>query len=467
MIYEIESKNDLSGAMLVIRFPLEELDKKALYTIENDQPPFLVPFSFRSVDGMAECTYRPGSRSKLQYRFGSRAPADYAAFWEQVLQPLLDCGDWFLKPFSFVLDARWLYAGKDGAVSYLYVPSLRDCEDFDALRGMAMELSQRNSVTDPALENRVLRALMQDFQPRSFLSMLRSAVGAAASAPAHAPVSVPAPAGQAAPVPAAEPVSAPVPAPAAQAALETDYHLPERLMPREPEAVPAAPAADDGEIHINLGGGKRPKPAKEKPVKEHKPLFGGKKEKPAKPVKEKPVKEHKPLFGGKKAPSQAVLLGAAEPQPIRAAQPIPQPAVQPIRTAQPALSYESEIPDGATQLDDAPSGGAACLRLVGDPGMPREIAVDIQPGRAFTIGRFDVTVGQKQSDFEFPRDTKAVSRRHAAIEREETGYFAVDLGSSAGTFVDGRRLTPNVPHPLTDGCRVAFGTGGADYVWSE
>ena len=52
MIYNIESKNDLSGAMLVIRFPEEDLDKKALYTIESDQPPFLVPFSSRSVDGL-------------------------------------------------------------------------------------------------------------------------------------------------------------------------------------------------------------------------------------------------------------------------------------------------------------------------------------------------------------------------------------------------------------------------------
>lgn len=438
MIYEIESKADLSGAMLVIRFPLEELDKKALYTIENDHPPFLLPFSFRSVDGMAECTYRPGSRSKLQYRFGSRTPADYIAFWEQVLRPLLDCDDWFLKPFSFVLETSWLYADKDGTVSYLYVPTLRECASLDSLREMAVELSRQNSVTDPALENRVLRALMQDFQPRSFLTMLQSAAGAA-------PVS--APAAQAAPMFTPAPSAQPVPAAA------VECHLPPSLMPREPEAVLPAPAVDDGEIHINLAGGRQPKSGREKPVKERKPLFGAKKEKAA--------KERKSLFGGKKEPPQAVLLGAAEPRPTEE---------RPLRAAEPprpAVSYEAEIPDEVTRLDDELSGGAACLRLVGDPGMPREIVVDIQPGRAFTIGRFDISVGQKQSDFEFPRDTKAVSRRHAAIERDENGCSVVDLGSSAGTFVDGRRLTPNVPHRLTDGCRVAFGTGGADYVWSE
>ena len=443
MIYEIESKNDLSGAMLVIRFPEEELDKKALYTIESEQPPFLVPFSYRSVDGMAECTYRLGSRSKLQYRFGAHSTAEYVNFWIQVLQPLLDCDDWFLKPFSFVLDSRYLYADKAGAVSYLYVPSLRDGESFESLRSMVMELSQQNSVTDPALENKVLRCIMQDFHPKSFLAMLRAA-------------------SQTEPVKEAPPQTA-----------EPDIHLPENLRPKDPEPVfrepvsqkaepqpaPAAskaPDADDGEIHINLGGGGRSKPNREKPPKEHKPLFGGRKDKP---TKEKPAKERKSLFGGKK--DKEVLLGAA------AEVPAPRAYEPPVREARPAVSYEMESQDGATQLDDGEEGGVCRLRLVGDPSMPREIVVDIQPGRAFTIGRFDVSVGQKQSDFEFGKSTKAVSRRHAAIEREENGYFIVDLASSAGTFVDGLRLTPNVPKSIANGNRISFGTGGADYIWVE
>ena len=152
MTYQIENKNDLTGAMLVVRFPQEDLDEKALYTIEADQPPFLVPFRYRAVDGMAECTYCLGSRSKLQYRFGAHAAADYVDFWTQVLQPLLDCDDWFLKPFSFVLDPRYLYADRDGAVSYLYIPARTDGESFASLREMVLELSRQNSVTDPALE---------------------------------------------------------------------------------------------------------------------------------------------------------------------------------------------------------------------------------------------------------------------------------------------------------------------------
>lgn len=444
MIYDIESKNDLSGAMLVIRFPEEDLDRKALYTIENDQPPFLVPFSYRSVNGMAECTYRLGSRSKLQYRFGPHDVSGYVDLWSQVLQPLLDCDDWFLKPFSFVLDIHHLYADKiGGAVCYLYVPSVQDCEDFESLQKMVMELSQQNRVTDAALENKVLRAAMQDFQPKSFLAMLRTA-GGVEKVVKEAPERE-----------------------------KNNLHLPEKLLPREPQPMPQEPirqeqnvreeaagkavAADDGEIHINLDGGKKGRPAKEKPAKEHKPLFGSK--------KDKPVKERKPLFGGKKEKPREVILGAG------AETPAPGYHGTPVRRggqdAKPAVSYDAEPLDGATQLMDEEAGGVCRFRLVGDPGMPREIVVDIPAGRAFTIGRFDVSVGRKQSDFEFEKGTKAVSRRHAAVEREESGYFVVDLASSAGTFVDGRRLTPNVPQPIGNGSRVSFGTGGADYIWVE
>lgn len=444
MTYQIENKNDLTGAMLVVRFPQEDLDEKALYTIEADQPPFLVPFRYRAVDGMAECTYCLGSRSKLQYRFGAHAAADYVDFWTQVLQPLLDCDDWFLKPFSFVLDPRYLYADRDGAVSYLYIPAKTDGESFASLREMVLELSRQNSVTDPALENKVLRALMQDFQPKAFLDMLRAEGGVKTA--------------QAKPEPAPDAVSAPAARPAREE--PPRFQLPQQLRPQEPEPEPVPqsapqpiPAADDGDIHINFGG--TPPKSKEKPPKEHRGLFGGKKEK-----KEKEPKARKPLFGKKEKPRE-VLLGAAEPQPVPVYQP---PAARP---AQPAVSYDEERADGVTQLDDEPMGGVCCLRLVGEPGLPREIAVDIQPGRAFTIGRFDVSVGQKQSDFEFEKNTRAVSRRHAAIEREESGYFLVDLASSAGTFVNGQKLIPNVPQALENGCRVSFGTGGADYIWNE
>ncbi|MGI5954764.1 FHA domain-containing protein [Dysosmobacter sp.] len=441
MIYPIEQKNDLSGAMLVIRFPEEELDRKALSTIQADPPAFLVPFRYRSVDGMAECTYELGSRSKLQYRFGRHTPEEYAEFWNGVLQPLLECADWFLKPMSFVLDTRYLYVDRDGTVSYLYVPSLEDCQDFGALREMAAELSRQNSVSDPALENQVLRAIMQDFQPKAFLQMLRQARPAAPVPREHQsrPEPVRATAVQDIPV-QSPPVQSPPPVPAED---------PLRMPPVEPPA-----GLDDIVIHLDGDGAAKEK----KPKKEKKPLFGGKKEKPEK--KEKAEKKGG-LFG-KKEPPREIFLGAAA-QDFQEAPPAP--PVRPVEAAPVWIPATEE--SGVTQLLDE-SGAGACLRLMGDPALPREIPVDIQPGQVFSIGRFDVSVGHRQNDFEFDKKTKAVSRRHAVIERQADGSYAlVDLSSSAGTFVDGQRLTANVPQVLHRGARVAFGTAGADYVWEE
>lgn len=105
------------------------------------------------------------------------------------------------------------------------------------------------------------------------------------------------------------------------------------------------------------------------------------------------------------------------------------------------------------------------LRYVGYGSHPRVILVEISSNLVFTIGRFDVSVGHQQSDFEFDKKTKAVSRKHAAIELRSDGYYIVDLDSAAGTYVNGRKLTANMSEKLTEGCRVSFGHAGADYIW--
>jgi pSer/pThr/pTyr-binding forkhead associated (FHA) protein len=50
-----------------------------------------------------------------------------------------------------------------------------------------------------------------------------------------------------------------------------------------------------------------------------------------------------------------------------------------------------------------------------------------------------------------------VSRRHARIQRQRTQFFIEDLGSANGTFLNGQRLTPYLPHPLHDGDDLQIG----------
>ena len=434
MRYEIQSINDLSsGAMLRVCFPEEELDRKALYTIQSEWPDFLLPFRYRNVDGMAECTYQLGSQIRLQYRYGDRQPEAYIQFWHRVLKPLLDCSDWFMNPMCFVLEPQHLYTDRDGdMVRYLYVPVKQACVEDNALQKMAAELSRRNPVTDPVLENKVLRAIMEDFQPRAFLQMLEAE--------------------RKTPLPVRETVP-PIPPMVDNPVLQPAPPAEEVVMPRlEPSAAAGQEsrgAMDDIVIRFN-----EKHPEKEK--KKGRGLFGGKKKESDKPSAPKGG-----FFGKKRGkPTKEIVLGAAAEEaarPPEAGQFVPPPARVP-----PQLEVESEV----TQLEGV--GGITHLRLVGDPSLPREIPVDIAPGQSFTVGRFDVSVGHRQSSFEFDKGTKAVSRHHAAIEREsDGGYVIVDLVSRAGTFLDGQRLMPNVPYPLAAGHRVSFGTGGADYIWEE
>ena len=455
MKYEIKTKNDISGAMLTVRFPETELDQKALYTLQADLPDFLLPFSYRSVDGQAECTYHIGNCFNLKYRYGEKSRKEYVEFWNKILTPLLDCSDWFLKPYSFVIDTDYLFMDKSNqTVKYLYIPSKEDCVDYGALKDFAAKLSNENTVTDPQLENKVLKAIMQDFNPKEFLSMLQSSQRSAEPQlapqpqPTHEP---PKPVNR----PAPQPVSIPV-AEKAQSPAPVDVPVPEVKL-----------SDNDIIIDLNGGGAKAEKEAKkkkadtEKPKKE-KSLFGGKGE------QKKDQKQKSGLFGhSKKKQPDEIIAGAAmyEQPSVQRSVPESAPAYQ-APVYQTPVFEPSEENDDVTQLDE--SDGKVCLRLVSAVPLPPEIIVDISEGTAFTIGRFDVSVGKKQSSFEFPANTVAVSRRHAVIERHSgDDYILIDLSSRAGTYIDGKKLIPNVPEHLESGNRVSFGTSGADYIWEQ
>jgi hypothetical protein len=452
MSYQIQAKSDFStGATLVVRIPESELDKKALYTVLADKPSFVLPFRFKTVDGDVEFTYLVGAQNKLQYSYGSRNTREYATLWASVLNPLLECNDWFMNPFSFVLQTEYLYYDKNsGAISYVYIPSIREYSDTDTLKQMATELAEKCPANDSELEIKALRAIMQGFSPKDFLQMLKTY-----QKPDVAPVT----SSTAKYEKPQEFVSSPVP--------ETPKK-PANAQPAKREPVAASPqpmsrAADD--IVINLHGGKDDK---KKPTGKEKPrgsgLFGGKSDK-KQPVEQpsEPQKTKGGLFGKKKPDAQPMIMGAAAAeQPQSQVQPQNYNAFQPTN---PHTDADDEVTqfegDGATQLE----GASAKFRLVSSAPLPPEILINGNLGRPFIIGRFDISVGRQQADFEFDKSTKAISRRHAAIERSANGYSIVDLSSSAGTFINGQRVPPNVPHELTFGTRVSFGTSGADYVW--
>ncbi len=77
----------------------------------------------------------------------------------------------------------------------------------------------------------------------------------------------------------------------------------------------------------------------------------------------------------------------------------------------------------------------------------------------FTLGR--TSEGQPiMPDIDFsPYQAYAcgVSRLHAVIKRDASRAVLVDLGSSNGTYVNGKRLAPNTEHVLNNGDVIALG----------
>jgi DNA-binding CsgD family transcriptional regulator len=103
------------------------------------------------------------------------------------------------------------------------------------------------------------------------------------------------------------------------------------------------------------------------------------------------------------------------------------------------------------------------LRLIGSSSLPYIIPLDLQDNRPFFIGRFNARIGEKVCDFEFEKNTIAVSRRHASFERTDCGIVVVDY-SLAGTYINGKKIMRGEQAIIQVGDRVSFGNAGADYI---
>ena len=428
MRYEIFAKSDLlTGATLTVAISEGDFDKKALYTIEEDRPKFILPFSHRRIDGKVVFIYQIGSHSRLRYFAGSRSAQEYADLWSGVLNPLLNCGDWFMKPYSFVLSAEYLYYDKKSkAIKYVYVPSISNCSDNADLKEMAAEISKLISVTDAKLENMALRSIMKNFDPQDFLQMLNKYSAELSFCSNEAADK---PAGPDPGTLAAEK------APSADAdTLIRAYNGPAGDIIID---IPDKVTKTKKRKRFEIGNGDRfltEKQAYRRPGA-LRGLFGRDKE----------------TFPETKFETAAAHSTFAEPSAAAA-----------------TAGRGSDTDDSSDVTQSLYTGASgARLRCVGRASLPAIIDVQIEGKEFFSIGRYDSAVGKQQSSFEFDRRTKAVSRRHAVIERDAEGYSIIDLASNSGTFVNGHKLPPNTRCKLERGCSVSFGNSGADYVWEE
>lgn len=72
-------------------------------------------------------------------------------------------------------------------------------------------------------------------------------------------------------------------------------------------------------------------------------------------------------------------------------------------------------------------------------------------------------IGKDASRVQICIPNDGVSRLHAMIVHDESGYKVEDLNSTNGTWVNGKRLTPREPYALHDGDKVSFAE--AEYIF--
>ena len=69
-----------------------------------------------------------------------------------------------------------------------------------------------------------------------------------------------------------------------------------------------------------------------------------------------------------------------------------------------------------------------------------------------------LTIGRAPDNALCLSDDLSVSRYHAQIAVTSNEYVITDVGSSDGTYLNGQRLSPQVPHRLSNGDVVTMGT---------
>jgi pSer/pThr/pTyr-binding forkhead associated (FHA) protein len=79
----------------------------------------------------------------------------------------------------------------------------------------------------------------------------------------------------------------------------------------------------------------------------------------------------------------------------------------------------------------------------------------VSNGRRLVVGRTGAVIGRSR-DCDIVLEDSNVSRRHAEIRSTERGWEIVDLGSTNGVMVNGRRVRGSLA--LRGGERIELGT---------
>ena len=99
--------------------------------------------------------------------------------------------------------------------------------------------------------------------------------------------------------------------------------------------------------------------------------------------------------------------------------------------------------------------GQGAAKNRGDSGSSRLVSIGIPLGVNTHSNKPTIAIGSHPKN-DVVLDDTTVSRRHATITRKEGSFELTDLGSTNGTFVNGRRVAE--PVVLKSGDEIKFGS---------
>jgi len=145
------------------------------------------------------------------------------------------------------------------------------------------------------------------------------------------------------------------------------------------------------------------------------------------------------------------LPSLPEEPPAKVSIPAPPPVPAPVPPAPPVVVPETA--PSTTMIYPARAWPEETPTRTPEPEPEREVVTLTLAGRAHEITSRRFVIGRSRECDLTVTDGNA-SRRHAEVVQEGDAYFVVDLGSTNGTELNGKRVTRE---ELTDGDRITLG----------
>ncbi|MBG6226349.1 hypothetical protein IWX63_002944 [Arthrobacter sp. CAN_A2] len=126
-----------------------------------------------------------------------------------------------------------------------------------------------------------------------------------------------------------------------------------------------------------------------------------------------------------------------------------------------SFEHDPELKAGVFEIDSSIEKQTAARRSPGPaaPTAPRRQPTRYQPilemdGQRYSINSGSIVLG-RSSEADILVDDTGVSRRHLEIRAQGARIYAVDLGSTNGSYVNGQRVVGQAE--LTDGSTITMG----------